>query len=325
VETLKLVALLLFKNEEWILPAYLSSVAPVVDEIIAIDDGSLDESRRLVEEAGGHVVDNATGSVASSGFYAIREELIREKLLALGRERGGTHFIALDADEALTTPSREHLRQALSKLEGGGKLAMQWVTLWKHVDAYRHDESVWTDLYKDFAWADGGPRGDGGEFLGLARTPGANDPARWTRLDPPCGAVLHYQFAAWRRAQVKQAWYRCWELIRTPGRAFDINRMYAHGLDDPSARTLPVPSEWSHGIAVPPDLTNSVPGWQLEEILGWFDERGIECFEGLQIWHVPELHEEFVRRVGREPAPIVRIGVHERLRRAWAHRFGSHS
>ena len=37
---MKVIALLPFKNEEWILPTYLSNVLPIVDEIIALDDNS---------------------------------------------------------------------------------------------------------------------------------------------------------------------------------------------------------------------------------------------------------------------------------------------
>ncbi len=36
---------------------------------------------------------------------------------------------------------------------------------------------------------------------------------------------------------------------------------------------------------------------------GWFDERGIEFFEPLEIWHLPSLHREFRRRTGRNPRP----------------------
>ena len=39
---MKVIALIPFKNEGWILPTYLSNVLPVVDEIIGIDDGSTD-------------------------------------------------------------------------------------------------------------------------------------------------------------------------------------------------------------------------------------------------------------------------------------------
>ena len=41
---MKVIALLPFKNEEWCLPAYLHNTSVIADEIIAIDDGSTDNS-----------------------------------------------------------------------------------------------------------------------------------------------------------------------------------------------------------------------------------------------------------------------------------------
>src|SRR3712207_7052425 len=116
---MKLIALVPMKNEAWILPAYLSSVAPVVDDIVAVDDGSTDESARLVREAGGHVVPAREG-----GDWETHWGWVREDMLRVGRERGGTHFLCLDADEALTAPAREHLRGAAEALEPGGKLLL---------------------------------------------------------------------------------------------------------------------------------------------------------------------------------------------------------
>lgn len=308
---MKLVALLPFKDEEWILPTYLSSIVPVVDEIVAVDDGSTDASRRLIEEAGGFVVDNT--QVVQSGWA---EHSIRETLLRLGRERGGTHFLGLDADEALTAPCREHLREALADLPRGRKLAMQWLTLWKGPDAYRNDGSVWTNLFKDFAFADPGDSDHSYAFLGVARTPGDNSEQNWVKLPPARGAVLHYQFVPWRRCQVKQAWYRCSELIRSPDRAYDINRMYAISLDSPRAELTAVPREWLAGIDVPPDIAALPPAWHLAAIQAWFGEYGVTYFEPLQIWHVPELREEFVQKEGREPRPVTRLNPIRRVMRA---------
>ena len=312
---MKLIALLTFKNEEWILPAYLSSVAPAVDEIVAIDDGSTDGSRALVEAAGGHVVDNE--AIVASGWA---EHPIRERLLRLGRERGGTHFLGLDADEALTTPATRGLRDAVAALAPGRKLAMQWLTLWKSPTRYRDDDSVWANLFKDFAFADDPAADYGYAFLGVARTAGDNREENWVRLPPERGAVLHYQFVPWERTQVKQAWYRCSELIRTPERAYDINRTYAITLDDPRARTAEVPPEWVEGNAVSDDAVALPPAWHLDAVLGWFDEYGVEFFEPLQIWHVERLHDEFVRRTGREPVPLVRLPLARRVARAVAAR-----
>jgi hypothetical protein len=320
----KLIALLPFKDEAWILPAYLSSVAPVVDEIIALDDGSTDASRQLVEAAGGTVVaneDTGLGWAEHSVATRSRMNAAWATLLRLGRERGGTHFLCLDADEALTAPCRAHLREALAALEPRQKLAMRWLTLWKRRDAYREDDSVWSGLYKDFAFADApdDPAFDI-PYLGVARTPGDNDEARWARVPVERCAVLHFQFVPWERSQAKQAWYRCVELIREPGRAYDINRTYSISTDQPGARTAQVPLEWIEGLEVPAGIEQLPPAWHLERILEWFDEHGIEFFEPIAIWHVPQLHAEFVRRVGREPEPLLRLPPVRRVAHALAAR-----
>ena len=49
---MKVIALLPFKNEEWCLPAYLHNTKVIADEIIAIDDGSTDNSVKILEDAG---------------------------------------------------------------------------------------------------------------------------------------------------------------------------------------------------------------------------------------------------------------------------------
>ena len=52
---MKVISLLPFKNEEWVLPSYLYSIKRLSDEIIAIDDGSTDDSVQILEGAGAKV------------------------------------------------------------------------------------------------------------------------------------------------------------------------------------------------------------------------------------------------------------------------------
>ena len=55
------------------------------------------------------------------------------------------------------------------------------------------------------------------------------------------------------------------------------------------------------GLTLPDLAVDRDASWQEAEILHWFDERGPEFFEPLEIWHVDVLGETFRRRVGRSP------------------------
>ncbi len=64
---------------------------------------------------------------------------------------------------------------------------------------------------------------------------------------------------------------------------------------------IQVPKEWTDGLVLPTDLENTTSNWHLGEIMNFFDKFGIVFFEDLQIWHVKDQHQEFIKRVGREP------------------------
>src|SRR2546425_1046117 len=122
---MKIIALLAFKNEEHFLPIYLQSILPIADQIIAIDDGSTDRSRQLIEEKGGDVIANEESVV--SGWA---EHAIRQKLLQLGRRAGGTHFVCLDADEAFRADFMPQLRNRIAQLKPGQNMMLPWIALW---------------------------------------------------------------------------------------------------------------------------------------------------------------------------------------------------
>jgi len=41
------------------------------------------------------------------------------------------------------------------------------------------------------------------------------------------------------------------------------------------------------GLAVPDGFERLPPTWHMDETLGWSDKDGVEFFELLDIWHVP--------------------------------------
>ena len=132
------------------------------------------------------------------------------------------------------------------------------------------------------------------------RTPLDNDPGMLKAPDVP---VLHLQFAMWQRNQMKQAWYRALEWIDGRRTAGDINGQYAITFEPLFARTAPLPKAWLDGLTMPGGSVSGEPTWHDAEMRRLFDERGIEFFEPLEIWHLPLLRNEFRRRTGRTPRP----------------------
>jgi len=307
---LKIIALLPFRNEAPFLRTYISSVLPLVDQIVAVDHGSTDDGHQLLRDVGADV-DVQPPPNLSLGRQLGKQ---RQHLLERGRSHGGTHFVWLDADEAFTAPFIENGRRHISGLKKGEKLSLQWLALWKNARVYRTDRSAWSNSWKDFIVHDDGVSGFAYEAFHEPRTNGPNDPALLKRVPLDEGAVLHFQFAAWGRFQMKQAWYRCWELIVGERGPVEINYVYRATLGNRMIRTSPLPAKWLEGIERVPDLENVSPGWYESEIMAWFHQYGAEFFEPLEIWHIPQLRQAFRETVGRNPRS------HAFRRRLWGTR-----
>jgi len=303
---MKIIALLPFKNEEWVLPSYIHNVSKVADEIIAIDDGSVDNSAKLLKDAGAKVYSADNLRNFNSGWS---EGSIRAELLRLGRESNGTHFLCLDADEALSNNFVAVANEAISSLKPGQKIAMAWLALWKSYTHFRHDHTVWSNNWKDFVVCDDGIMSyNAAQHMHLGRTPGSNENT-WMNLPDNFGTVLHFQFSAFNNFQLKQSWLRCSELIQTPGQAHAINGKYAITLLDQNVGLAEMPKEWYNGIPMPA-VPNFDPDWKEENyvradllpgIMKYFDEYGPAFFKDLHIWHIPQLRERYNKEVGEDP------------------------
>lgn len=289
-DNMRVIALLPFRNEAHVLPSYLSSVVPLVEKIIAIDDGSTDNSVEIMKKAGADVYFWEKERMK----YGWAELGIRQRLLELGREAGGTHFIVLDADETFTRPFLRVAQKVMNQLEPGQRILMQWLAMWKSVDHYRDDQSVWSNNFKDFIFRDDGKIEYPKIWMHTPRTPGpfANKETDLT-LNPKYGAVMHFQFSNWDTFQIKQCWFRMSELIKDPGTSVAINGKYQITLDDENAIVVSMPSDWKEGIALPSvSYTESVDNfWRLKEIEKWFETHGVEFFKDLNIWHVPQIRQ----------------------------------
>jgi hypothetical protein len=303
--TMKTIALMLVRNEDWILRTTLPQLRRFVDEIIALDGHSEDRTPALIQESGGIVISQDSDYVNYSRW--------RQTLLEKARERGGTHLVWLDADEAFTSNFLATFRQRLAAMRPGDKLGLDWLCLWKDPRQMRNDDSIWSHLIKDFVFCDDGRSAFSAADLHEGRTPGPNRPATIVRIPRPQGAVLHFQFVPFEHFQMKQAFLRCLEWIMQKGRAWQINEKYAATLDDPSARCVPLPPEWIEGLRGLDDLRAIGSRFYGRLVATYFEQHGPAFFEPLQIWHIPELREAFRQAVGREPHVPPPPGRFERL------------
>lgn len=283
---MKVIALMLVKNEDWILDYTLTCLRGFVDKIIVLDDRSTDSTLDLLSK---HPVTVMKGTIACNKGRK------RSELLRAGRKDGGTHFVWLDADEVFTADLRDDFRGLLKTMVPGQKILLRWLAMWKSPFVFRDDESVWSNNFKDFVFCDDHVSDfeqtwtaedlkKWGEFLVAAthepRTPGENKPSNIIRLET-YGGVMHYQFAPWERFQAKQKWYRYLELIRNPNSATEIIARYRITEDDPSARVSPIKSSWINGYSVPCGIEGVKPGWFLTEIQKMDERFGKDFFSVL--------------------------------------------
>ncbi len=289
---MKIIALIPAKNEEVMLSINLPQIKRFVDQIIVMDDGSTDNTIEVAKNYGAHIIKNEK---LNEVWWS--EEHIRNKMLEYGRGLGGTHFLCLDADEYPSETFIKNKKKLIEKLKPGEKLFLRWVSLWKSTKVYRDDNGPFGNLFKDFLVFDDGKINHSSvrDFY-VGRTPGNG---RTVKVPVEQGCILHLQFIAWKRFQIKQASYLCSELVKYPGEHKRINYNYSLTKDD-EAKTKPVPEEWIHE-PIPESLADMDAGWYLDKIHGFFDKHGISYFEPLEIWHIPELKEKFVEKMNREP------------------------
>jgi glycosyltransferase involved in cell wall biosynthesis len=287
---MKVIALMPVKNEAWILDYTLTCLKDFVDEIIVLEDGSTDSTKDILLKHPVTVI-----NTPFNGFGSMRKELLRA-----GREHGGTHFVWLDADEVFTADLREDFRDLLKSMELGQKIQLRWLAMWKSPFVFRDDESVWSNNFKDFIFCDDGVSNFDETWIHEARTPGENKQSNTIKIET-YGGVMHYQFVPWQRFQLKQAWYRCSELIKYPNTEGAINGTYSITLDDPTARCSPVRTNWLYDRGIPRNIEDLTSNWHQDSINAYFDTYGAKYFENLDIWHIKLLRDEFFEREGRYP------------------------
>lgn len=133
---MSVVALLQARNEQRFLPGWLENVAPAVEGIVALDDGSTDTTADLLRAHPQTIelLQNPPGT-------AWDERANHMALLRAGRRHGADWFLVVDADERLEQKFARDLPQVLAEAEAKGieAYSLQLRELWNDRRHYRAD------------------------------------------------------------------------------------------------------------------------------------------------------------------------------------------
>jgi hypothetical protein len=306
VMRVKIFALVSFRNESKYLPIFLPVLSKYCDGLIGYDDASEDNSRAEFMRFGGILLD---ATFTSSGRGATIE--IRQSLLDLGRKLGGTHFVVADCDEIFAVESDIDLKRMIQNLKPRQRIALSLINIWGDENHYcQHPDSLAPRLM-DFAFCDSPDTQyvSSSNFVHFKRTPRPSEGfgAQFC-LPIDKAAVLHLSSLNMDSYQLKQAWYRVSERFYLGRSSRVINLTYKHTLPRApiTAPTLPFWKNTLETYSYQIDdirLQNNSASWHFKSIKEMFDSSGIKHFLNLDIWHIPELRDLYVDRMGEFPVP----------------------
>lgn len=281
---MKLIGLMVVRNEDWVVGASLKAALEWCDEVIFVDHASGDRTVDLYHEVSG---DNPRRVHYSRWDDAAKwdEMEIRQHSLLVLRKHKGTHGAIIDADEILTGNVTDSIRGQFAKLVPGECLEVPMLGM-RSLDAYQDDDSVWSRAWLTLGFRDTPtlswkPDVDG--YHHHHRAPYGVSGFKKFLASKAQGGTMHLQFANERRLKAKHVLYRMVDHLRWPGRETvnQLNVKYDQALIKPG-KVTPVPTSFWRGVDRSAIELDGIP-WQESEVYRLLNEHGKECFDGLDL------------------------------------------
>jgi hypothetical protein len=297
--TLKLIALMPVRNEDWCLGLTARAVLMWCDELHILLHRCTDKSFAICQQIQAEVGDRIDWTTSKDEEW--REMAHRQILLEHARRRGATHIASIDADEILTGNLITYqqgngiwIRETIAQLSPGEILNLSWFAMPGRPDRYLV-EGPWAGAFIPVAWKDD-PRyhwtaREGYDFH--HRHPmvtAGNNFVQFVTHGLTQGGLMHLQFCNRRRLAAKDALYQMTEVLRWPGRKTpqELAEMYAkgvHGSDPEKYACIDVPDSWWAPYADLEPMKDFInePPWQALECERLWAEHGPEKFAGLDL------------------------------------------
>jgi len=300
------------RNEEWILEKFLRTTSLWADSILILDSGCSDQSLEIAKGF------SKVQILPFKPDYLTSEHQRRYDLFHAARKIDPQAIVfTLDADEIMSAeilqPSWQN--QIVEELGGpGSSLLFPWMMLWKNPLEYRNEPfGIWSNRWmRCVYWDDGQGDSPFEGFLHFPRVP-RHFHQKEKKLALP---LLHYQFAAWKRTQIKQAHWRAIEWEKGPQtflNSLRINLLYSIARETWDAKTQKIDINWTQGYELKDiDLSTSLDErhpWFLQEMLDLLSQGGTEKFALIDIWDLP--WEHYRQRQGELSLERTKIPLHD--------------
>ena len=276
----RIIGLVPARNEEDKVEFALRALSKFTDAIVFLDDCSTDGTVQVVRNLSESC---RVEKIIEKPVWHRDEPGDRNRLLAAGRELGGSHFVVIDADEAFTANflDGDALRKRILSLKPREQLSLRWIHLWRSVDHYRVDAPVWSERYKRCIFCDDGRAEYQSKFIHTSRIPKMKG-KRIKITDKDLG-LLHFQFVNWPNLELKQRWYRWLEKVRDPEKTVAaINNKYANSVDESGLVLADTPAAWFDGYTFFDRAVFDIPdNWRLVQMREWQQQYGEDYFDGL--------------------------------------------
>lgn len=274
VASMKLVGLMVARNDAWILELSVKAALKWCDSVIVVNAGSKDRTQDVLLHLVKEHSDQLFSVLAPNGD---KNSDLMQLALDEARTKGATHIAILSPNEILTS-NVICLRDVILTLELSTMVVLPSLFCWKNAQYYRDDTSTWSRIDVPVAFKDSA----GISWKGTTDLERAPRGFQWTTLRPvqrSAGGVVNLENVHWQRALAKHCLGEMKEILKRPSWKTPKSVQKIHPLDEVGIRLSKIEDEWYEGYKSLFKLVSTAErSFYEDEVSRVFQEHGQEMF-----------------------------------------------